>query len=90
METETGRGAGTFANGEMRLLFSSAQIEYVRYWLHAMQLTKKPIPIPSLEYLIPPSDMMTVSPCVFKSAAALKMSIKVCTSSLPRSIASEW
>ncbi|KAI6047401.1 hypothetical protein EDC04DRAFT_2876436 [Pisolithus marmoratus] len=31
---------GTLQNFESRLLFSSAQVEYLRYWLHAMQLTK--------------------------------------------------
>lgn len=69
--------AGTFENGEMRLLFSSGQIEYLRYWLHAMRLTEKLIPIPSSEYLIQASDLTNVSPNVYDNSADLKRAIKV-------------
>ncbi|KAI0750709.1 hypothetical protein C8Q80DRAFT_1097887 [Daedaleopsis nitida] len=68
---------GTFASGEMRLLFSSAQVEYIRYWLHAMQLTKEPIPLPTSEYLIRQSDLEQCSPDVYSDAAVLKRAIKV-------------
>lgn len=68
---------GTFESGEMRLLVSSAQIEYIRYWLHAMQLTKEPIPIPSSDYLIRSSDLMNCSPSVYNDPAVLKKAIKV-------------
>ena len=61
----------------MRLLFSSAQVEYIRYWLHAVGLTKQPIPIPSSEYLILPSDLVSCSPDVYAEAAVLKKAIKV-------------
>ena len=77
---------GTFPNGEARLLFSSKQIEYLRYWLHAMGLTKELIPIPGGDYLIQPSDMSTCAPDVYKDAAKLKKAVKVrcglCTSLL--------
>ncbi|KAH9938180.1 uncharacterized protein B0H18DRAFT_965939 [Fomitopsis serialis] len=68
---------GTFESGEMRLLVSSAQVEYIRYWLHAMQLTKEPIPIPSSDYLIRHSDLTNCSPSVYNDAAVLKKAIKV-------------
>ncbi|CCM03189.1 uncharacterized protein FIBRA_05311 [Fibroporia radiculosa] len=67
---------GTFANGEMRLLFSSAQVEYLRYWLHAMQLTRAPIPIPSSDSLLQAKDLTNCSPVVYKDAATLKKAVK--------------
>ncbi|KAH9899896.1 hypothetical protein C8Q73DRAFT_681374 [Cubamyces lactineus] len=67
---------GTFETGEMRLLFSSAQVEYIRYWLHAVGLTEQPIPIPSSEYLILPSDLVSCSPDVYSDPAVLKRAIK--------------
>ncbi|TBU32800.1 hypothetical protein BD311DRAFT_749753 [Dichomitus squalens] len=67
---------GTFESNEMRLLFSSAQIEYMRYWLHACGLTRDPIPIPSSEYLIKPGDLRNCSPDVYSDAAVLKRAIK--------------
>ena len=70
---------GTFPSGVARLLFSSAQIEYIRYWLHAMELTKELLPIPGGDWLIEPSDMTTCAPFVYKDAAVLKKAVKVCT-----------
>ncbi|KAH9853500.1 hypothetical protein C2E23DRAFT_777126 [Lenzites betulinus] len=67
---------GTFENGEMRLLFSSAQVEYMRYWLHAVGLTAQPIPLPASEYLIQASELLTCSPNVYSDATALKRAIK--------------
>ena len=61
----------------MRLLFSSAQIEYLRYWLHTMQLTKAPIPLPSSDYLIQQKDLVNHSPDVYSDASVLKRAIKV-------------
>lgn len=61
----------------MRLLVSSAQIEYIQYWLHAMQLTKDLIPIPSSDYLIRSNDLMNCSPSVYNDPAVLKKAIKV-------------
>ncbi|CAL1700743.1 unnamed protein product [Somion occarium] len=59
-----------------RLLFSSAQVEYIRYWLHAVGLTKKLIPIPSSEYMIKLSDLRSCSPAVYSNAAAFKKAFK--------------
>ncbi|OCH94131.1 hypothetical protein OBBRIDRAFT_770486 [Obba rivulosa] len=67
---------GSFASGEMRLLFSSAQIEYMRYWLHAMQLTPDPIPIPSSEVLLQAGDFMSCSPVVYNDPEKLKRAVK--------------
>jgi hypothetical protein len=75
-ETET--SSGTLTNGEGRLLFSSAQIEYIRYWLHAMGLTKEPIPIPYSKCLLTMEhDLSSVSPWIYNDADMLKRSIKV-------------
>ena len=68
----------------MRLLFSSAQIEYMRYWLHACGLTRDPIPIPSSEYLIKPGDLRNCSPDVYSDATVLKRAIKVRRRNRPR------
>jgi hypothetical protein len=68
--------AGTLANGEKRLLFSSAQVEYVRYWLHAMQITDQPIPIPHSECLLTDAHLRLVSPVVFKTGGELKTATK--------------
>ncbi|OBZ70193.1 Good for full DBP5 activity protein 2 [Grifola frondosa] len=62
---------GTFENGAMRLLFSSAQVEYLRYYLYTVQLTKEPIGLPSRT-----SDLSTVTPNVYNDAAVLKKAIK--------------
>ncbi|KAG8912698.1 hypothetical protein FRC01_004947 [Tulasnella sp. 417] len=39
------------ANNEIRLLYSSAQIEYIRYWLYEMGITPQKIPIPRSQYI---------------------------------------
>ncbi|KZT12480.1 uncharacterized protein LAESUDRAFT_718741 [Laetiporus sulphureus 93-53] len=67
---------GTFANGEMRLLMSSAQIEYMRYWLHAVGLTDSLIPLPASDWMIRPSELANCSPCVYREASVLKKAIK--------------
>ncbi|EIN10455.1 hypothetical protein PUNSTDRAFT_112307 [Punctularia strigosozonata HHB-11173 SS5] len=68
---------GTLANGEGRLLFSSAQIEYIRYWLHAMGLTKEPIPIPHSKCLLTlENDLASVSPWIYKDSDTLKRATK--------------
>lgn len=59
------------------MLFSSAQIEYIQYWLHAMELTKELIPIPGGDYLIQPSDMSTCAPDVYNDPIKLKKAVKV-------------
>ncbi|KAG5648977.1 hypothetical protein DXG03_000326 [Asterophora parasitica] len=67
---------GTFVTGESRLLFSSAQVDYIRYWLHAMQLTKDLIPLPYSDCLLVESDLRGVSPVVYPDGGALRNSIK--------------
>jgi hypothetical protein len=66
---------GTLQNGESRLLFSSAQVDYMRYWLHAMKLTDHFIPLPYSDCLLTESNLRSVSPVVFKTGGELKKSI---------------
>ena len=56
---------------------SSAQVEYLRYWLHAVGLTKEIIPIPSSEYLIKNSDLAASSPAIYNCADVLKKAVRV-------------
>jgi hypothetical protein len=63
-------------DGETRLLFSSKQVEYLRYWLHAMQITPTLIPIPHSSYLLTDFGLRTVSPVTFSSAFAIKIAMK--------------
>ncbi|KAI6034344.1 hypothetical protein BKA83DRAFT_4188596 [Pisolithus microcarpus] len=67
---------GTLQNFESRLLLSSAQVEYMRYWLHAMQLTKHPIPLPYSDCLLTESNLRHVSPVHFKTREALRTTLK--------------
>ncbi|KAF5387708.1 hypothetical protein D9615_000493 [Tricholomella constricta] len=72
---------GTFVTGESRLLFSSAQVDYIRYWLHAMQLTKEVIPLPYSDCLLRESDLRSVSPVkIDKNNKRLKGSNPILTS----------
>ncbi|KAF8974470.1 hypothetical protein BDZ97DRAFT_25748 [Flammula alnicola] len=68
---------GTFPTGEARLLFSSAQVDYLRYWLHAMQLTKHIIPLPYSDCLLTESNLKTVSPVVYPDGGSLRNAIKI-------------
>ncbi|PPQ68001.1 hypothetical protein CVT26_007364 [Gymnopilus dilepis] len=68
--------AGTFETGEARLLFSSAQIDYIRYWLHAMKLTKTIVPLPYSDCLLTESNLKTVSPVVYPDGGSLRNAIK--------------
>lgn len=68
---------GTFVTGESRLLFSSAQVDYIRYWLHAMQLTKEVIPLPYSDCLLTESNLRNVSPVVYHDGGSLRNAIKV-------------
>ena len=63
--------------GESRLLFSSAQVDYIRYWLHAMQLTKEIIPLPYSDCLLTESNLRNVSPVVYHDGGSLRNAIKV-------------
>ena len=58
-------------------MFSSAQIEYIQYWLYTMKLTREPIPIPSPEVLILESDLQHISPAVYKNGQEFKKAQKV-------------
>ena len=68
---------GTFENGETRLLFSSAQVEYIRYWLHTIGLTKELIPLPYSDCLLTSSRLRTHSPFVFKTGGDLRNALKI-------------
>lgn len=68
---------GTLQNFETRLLFSSAQVEYIRYWLHAMQLTKHPIPLPYSDCLLTESSLRHVSPVHFSTREGLRKALRV-------------
>jgi hypothetical protein len=68
---------GTLQNGESRLLFSSAQVDFIRYWLHAMRLTSCVIPMPYSDCMLVNADLRNVSPVVYKSAKVLKKAPEV-------------
>ncbi|KAH8813461.1 hypothetical protein DL96DRAFT_1535635 [Flagelloscypha sp. PMI_526] len=67
---------GTFANGESRLLFSSKQVDYIRYWLHAMKLTKEMLPMPYSTCMLTASNLKHIAPSVYKTADDLKKGFK--------------
>ncbi|KZS97943.1 hypothetical protein SISNIDRAFT_546969 [Sistotremastrum niveocremeum HHB9708] len=69
---------GTLPNGEQRLLYSSAQVEYARYWLKEMGFTNGAlIPIPDSSYLLRPgTELQAVSPVYYNDAAKLKNATK--------------
>jgi hypothetical protein len=76
------RGEGTLQRGETRLLFSSAQVDYMRYWLLANKLTENWIPLPYSDCLLTDSDLRTVGPIVFEDGGALRKATKVRSVSL--------
>ncbi|KAJ6515797.1 hypothetical protein C8R45DRAFT_1140785 [Mycena sanguinolenta] len=67
---------GTFNDGEARLLFSSAQVDYLRYWMHAMKLTEQLIPLPYSDCMFLKSSIATATPTVFQSLGALSATSK--------------
>lgn len=67
---------GTLENGESRLLYTSKQIEYVRYWLHATGYTEDPIPLPGSAYLLTDSSLKNTYPITFHTMADLKNALK--------------
>jgi hypothetical protein len=69
--------SGILDNGEARLLFSSAQVEYIRYWLHAMGLTKELIPLPYSDCLLTSSRLQNISPVIYKTGGELHTALKV-------------
>lgn len=68
---------GTLENGESRLLYTSKQVEYTRYWLHATGYTEEPIPLPGSTYLITDSSLKNTYPVTFNTMADLKNALKV-------------
>ena len=68
---------GTLENGEARLLFSSAQVEYIRYWLHTMGFTKELIPLPYSDCLLTSSRLQNHAPVIFKTGGDLRNALKV-------------
>lgn len=65
------------SNGELRLLFSSKQIEYLRYWLQSMGLTRQLLPMPNTNYLLLQNQLKSVSPIMFRTPTDLKNAQKV-------------
>ncbi|KAK0242647.1 hypothetical protein EDD85DRAFT_297073 [Armillaria nabsnona] len=67
---------GQLLNGESRILFSSKQVDYARYWLHAMKLTENLIPLPYSNCLLMKADLQTVSPAIYETGGDLKLASK--------------
>ncbi|KAF5390616.1 hypothetical protein D9757_002705 [Collybiopsis confluens] len=67
---------GTLKSGENRILFSSKQVEYIRYWVHAMRLTESLAPLPHSNCLLRDQDLRGVCPQVFKTGGDLKIASK--------------
>ncbi|KAL5488113.1 hypothetical protein ACEPAI_6221 [Sanghuangporus weigelae] len=63
---------GTLPKGESRLMFSSAQVEYLRYLVHAMGFAKKPLPLPSSEYLLTEAKLTNVTTVYLKTPYEIK------------------
>lgn len=68
---------GTFDTGEARLLLSSKQVDYIRYWLFAMNLTKRMVPLPYSDCLLTESSFKTISPINYINGPALHSAVKV-------------
>ncbi|KAJ7160994.1 hypothetical protein C8R46DRAFT_1106178 [Mycena filopes] len=66
---------GKFANGKTRHLFSSAQVEYLRYWLHAVKLTTTILPVPSSESMFLEAEVSAV-PRAYPSLKELRNTMK--------------
>jgi hypothetical protein len=71
------RVSGQLHSGETRLLFSSAQVDYVRYWLHAMGLTKTRIPLPYSDCMLTNGELKNISQVEYKDGGSLRSAIKV-------------
>ncbi|KAF7301750.1 hypothetical protein MIND_00740600 [Mycena indigotica] len=68
---------GTFHDGQARLLFSSAQVDYLRYWMHQMRLTTKLIPLPYSNCMFLNTDIASIEPTVFADLSLLSETSKV-------------
>ncbi|PVG00544.1 hypothetical protein CPB86DRAFT_782613 [Serendipita vermifera] len=67
---------GVLPDNESRLLFSSKQIEYLRYWLKAMGLVDYLIPIPHSDCLLTKDVLRSVAPVVIKNPSDMKKTQK--------------
>lgn len=69
---------GALPSGESRLLFSSAQIEYIRYYLHALGFLSdlSQLPLPNSSYMLIPSPDLSVSPSHYDDAAVLRRAVR--------------
>ncbi|KAJ7756284.1 hypothetical protein B0H16DRAFT_1539250 [Mycena metata] len=65
---------GKFADGKLRYLFSSAQVEYLRYWLHAMNIADL-IPLPSSESMFLASEV-DAEPTIHTNMKSLRNAMK--------------
>ncbi|KAF7301751.1 hypothetical protein MIND_00740700 [Mycena indigotica] len=63
-------------NGEARLLFTSKQIDYLRYWLHEMGLTEEMVPLPHSDALIMKDELESAEPVFFKTGGDLRGAVK--------------
>ncbi|EJD01094.1 uncharacterized protein FOMMEDRAFT_158230 [Fomitiporia mediterranea MF3/22] len=68
---------GTLREGKTRLMFSSSQFEYIRYLLHATELTKELLPLPSSKYLLTESMLTNISTVYLKSPIEMKKAYQV-------------
>lgn len=62
------------SNGECRMMFTSKQIEYIRYWLYEMELTPQRIPLPSSEFLV---SRIQSSQAATAKAAVITRSLRI-------------
>ncbi|KAJ7781142.1 hypothetical protein B0H16DRAFT_608651 [Mycena metata] len=67
---------GTFHDGQSRLLFSSKQVEYLRYFMHAMKLTENLIPLPYSDCMFLEESVAVATPTVFESLSRLSSASK--------------
>jgi len=67
---------GTLDNGESRLLFSSKQIEYIRYWLFTVGYTEYLLPLPASNYLLTSTSLKSTEPVIYKTPGELKNAVK--------------
>ncbi|KAJ7047273.1 hypothetical protein C8F04DRAFT_923 [Mycena alexandri] len=67
---------GTFHDGQSRLLFSSKQVEYLRYFMHAMKLTENLIPLPYSDCMFLEESVAVAAPTVYESLSALSVASK--------------
>ncbi len=69
--------SGVLPDNESRILFSSKQIEYLRYWLKAMGLMDHLLPLPHSDCLLTTEMLRSVAPLIIKTADELKQQQKV-------------